>query len=144
MNVSATTCDSGIASGDLTSRCMRRVISKVVLPVPALAVTTTFRSKVVAARNRACSSRNTVMASWSPACSLLPQVFQGSFLWVVPLPPLGRMMGPAAGRGKLTVVAVLAGQDEEAPVPDPLEDHAHRSEERRVGKECRPRWANCD
>src|SRR5437867_6023787 len=125
MNVSATTCDSGTASGDLTSRCTRRVISKVVLPVPALAVTTTFRSKVVAARTRACSSRIAVTASPPSACSLLPEVLQDSFRYVVPLPPLGRMMGPAAGRGKLTIVAVLAGQDKEAPVLHPLEDHAH-------------------
>ena len=94
MNVSATTCDSGTASGDLTSRCMRRVMSNVVLPVPALAVTTTFRSKVVAARSRACSSSITVMASRPSSCFLLPEVFQDSFLCVVPEPPLGRGRGP--------------------------------------------------
>src|SRR2546422_6553567 len=47
--------------------------------------------------------------------------------------PLGRMMGPAAGRGKLTIVAVLAGQDEEAPVPHPLEDHPYGRSSRGCG-----------
>ena len=52
MKVSATISFTGTGDGSRTSRFTHRSTSSVVLPVPAPAVTTTLRSKVVTARKR--------------------------------------------------------------------------------------------
>ena len=56
MNVSATISGRDTGEGDFISSRRSRSTSKLVLPVPALAVTTTLRSKVLAAQRRASAS----------------------------------------------------------------------------------------
>src|SRR5437899_1852522 len=138
INVSATISGSGTGSGDFTTRWTSRSTRSVVLPVPAPAVTTTFRSNVVAASVRACASRIS-------ATALSPFLFSRSLLdlgglrlvlgrlepvelleflaGLIPAraPPALIVMA-AAHLGVVAMLAVNARQDEEPAGPDALED----------------------
>src|SRR6266508_267853 len=138
MNVNATTCDSGTGSGDFTIRWTSRSTSSVVLPVPAPAVTTTFRSNVVAESVRACRSGIS-------AATLLPlflvflvrprlglgnleraEIFKLLRGVVAPGAPPALIVLTAADLGVVTMIAVAARQDEESAGLDPFEDERQR------------------
>ena len=60
-----------------------------------------------------------------------------------PAPGQYAVLGPS-GRGKTTLLRLIAGLERPAGGKVTLPEHAriaYRSEERRVGKECRSRWS---
>src|SRR5574341_92664 len=102
---------------------MRRLTSRVVLPVPAPAMTTTLRSNVVSACSR--WRRSGIWFCLLIFNSLCSNGLDGPWFGCSVRAPPGRSMLAAAGGSKFAGIAIAIRQDEVAPGLDPFHQCLH-------------------